>query len=128
MAYISRYIPLGAMTISGGMIQVHSDLEESYRVIGGSSFSSLRRILIPLIKPAIIAAWVLLFVHFTYEIATSYLLYSYGSQVSSVVMFQLYQSDPGELAALSLLQFLLVLLIFIPLRKYVSSNFVAVSE
>lgn len=128
MAYITRYLPLGFRTIASGISQVDQDLEHSFRVCGGSAIRSFYKVLLPLIRPALAAAWVLLFIHFVYELSTSYLLYSYGSQVSTVVMVQLFNTDPGALSALALIQFLLVVAVFVPFRKSVASNVVYMAE
>jgi iron(III) transport system permease protein len=43
----------------------------------------------PLLKPAIVAGWILLFVTFMRELPTAILLYSPGSEVVSVAMYEL---------------------------------------
>src|SRR5690606_21606065 len=102
IAYISRYLPIGLRTISGGMMQIGRELEEASRISGAGWPATFRRVMLPLLRPSLLAAWVLLFMIFFRELPMSLLLASRGSQVISVVMFDYYQSgEMGPLAAVA---------------------------
>jgi iron(III) transport system permease protein len=123
IAYITRFIPLGMRTVAVGVTQVNRELEEACRICGGSEFYTFRRILFPLVRPAIVAGWLLLFITFVYELGTSWLLFSYGSQVSSVVMVQLFGGGgPGPLAALATVQFIVVVAVYLLMRSLLKTR------
>jgi iron(III) transport system permease protein len=103
IAYVTRYLPIGLRTVAGGMLQVGSELEEASRVAGAAWLATFRRVMLPLLKPSLLAAWVLLFMIFFRELPMSLLLSSRGNPVVSVVMFDYYQSgEMGPLAAIAM--------------------------
>jgi iron(III) transport system permease protein len=65
----------------------------------------------PLIKPAMITGWLLLFVAFFRELSTAVLLYSHGNEVLSVVIWDLHQN--GNLGALSALAIMMLVVVYI---------------
>lgn len=103
IAYITRYLPIGLRTVSGGMLQIGSELEEASRTAGAPWLATFRRVMLPLLKPSLMAAWVLLFMIFFRELPMSLLLSARGNPVLSVVMFDYYQSgEMGPLAAVAM--------------------------
>ena len=107
VAYSTRYLPIGMRTISGGIIQLSSELEEASKMSGASWTYTFRRIILPLIKPALIAAWLMMFLIILRELSMSIILAGPGNPVISVVMFDYYTS--GELGALSATSILMVI-------------------
>ena len=109
IAYIAHYIPFGVRATSSGLLQVSTELEESSRVHGESWFGTMRRIVVPLLKPAMTVGWILLFVEFIRSLSLSILLYSPDSVVMPVVIYELYETGAyPALAAFSVLQTLLI--------------------
>ena len=109
IAYVSHYIPFGVRAASAGLAQISPALEESARIHGATWLATLRRIVIPLIKPALMAGWILLFVEFIRSLSLSILLYSNDSIVMPVVIYELYESGAyPALSAFSTLQTVLV--------------------
>lgn len=109
IAYVSHYIPFGVRAASAGLAQISPELEESARIHGASWLATLRRIVIPLIKPALTAGWILLFVEFIRSLSLSILLYSNDSIVMPVVIYELYETGAyPALSAFSTLQTVLV--------------------
>ena len=84
IAYATHYLPFGVRATNAALRQLHPELEEAARVAGGSWFRTMRRITLPLVQPAMLAAWVLLFVMAMQEVSSSILLYSSRSIVLSV--------------------------------------------
>ncbi|MBI4288443.1 MAG: iron ABC transporter permease [Chloroflexi bacterium] len=80
--------PLGVRVMNGAMVQVSPELEESARVLGGSWLHSFRRILMPLVSPAFVSAWIVLFLLGIRELSTVLFLYSDASRPMSVLMFE----------------------------------------
>jgi iron(III) transport system permease protein len=109
IAYIAHYIPFGVRATSSGLLQVSAELEESSRVHGESWFGTMRKIVVPLLKPAMTVGWILLFVEFIRSLSLSILLYSHDSVVMPVVIYELYETGAyPALAAFSVLQTLLI--------------------
>jgi iron(III) transport system permease protein len=118
IAYISHYIPFGVRAATAGLAQVSGELEESARIHGAGAFATLRRIVIPLIKPALAAGWILMFVEFIRSLSLSILLYSDDSIVMPVVIYELYETGAyPALAAFSVLQTILVFAAILGARK-----------
>jgi iron(III) transport system permease protein len=64
---------------------------------------------LPLLKPGMVGAGMLLFIIFVRELSTSIFLYSPGNEVLSVLLFNLWTAgDWGGLSALAMLQVLLM--------------------
>jgi iron(III) transport system permease protein len=109
IAYISHYIPFGVRAASAGLAQIGPELEESARIHGATWLGTLRRIVIPLIKPALAVGWILMFVEFIRSLSLSILLYSNDSVVMPVVIYELYETGAyPALSAFSVLQTVMV--------------------
>ena len=105
IAYATHYLPFGVRTTGAALRQLHPELEEAARVAGASWFRTMRRITLPLVQPAVLAAWVLLFVMAMQEVSSSILLYTSHSVVLSVAVFDLWENgNPSDVAALGFLQ------------------------
>jgi iron(III) transport system permease protein len=76
----------------------------------------MRFIMLPLLRPALIAAWIMLFIIFIRELGASILLYVNGTETVSVAMVLLSENSAGYVAALALIQLVLLLMGFIAFR------------
>ena len=97
--------------MSGGIIQISEELEDSSKMSGASWLYTFRRIILPLMRPTLAAAWLIMFILFLRELAMSLILAGTGNPVATVVMFDYYQS--GELppmAAASVLMITIMIL------------------
>jgi iron(III) transport system permease protein len=122
IAYVTHYLPFGVRAIGAALRQLHPELEEAARVAGASWLHSIRRVTVPLLSPALIAAWALLFVMAMQEVSASILLYSSRSVVLSVAVFDLWENgSPGDVAELGAVQlaagFLVVALLLAARRR-----------
>ena len=104
IAYVIRFMPYGMRYVYSGVLQLHHELEEAAGVAGASSLTTLRRIVAPLLSPAIVAGWLFIFLVANKELAIAVLLASPGSQVIAVSIFdQWVNGQGGELAAFGLI-------------------------
>ncbi len=102
-AFTARYLPYGIRFSYAGLIGIHRELEESAEVCGATWGQAIRNIVIPLIMPALFAGWIYVFLITIRELSVALLLYSPGSQVISVTIWELWENGHvGELAAFSL--------------------------
>ncbi len=114
IAYIAHYIPFGVRATTSGLAQIGVELEESSRVHGEGWAGTMRRIVVPLLKPALTVGWILLFVEFIRSLSLSILLYTPESVVMPVVIYELYET--GAYPALSAFSVLQTMLIFIAIQ------------
>jgi iron(III) transport system permease protein len=118
VAYIAHYIPFGVRAATSGLMQINPELEESSRIHGGTWIGTICKIVVPLLKPALTAGWILLFVEFIRSLSLSILLYSQDSIVMPVVIYELYETGAyPALAAFSMFQTLLVFVAIYAAKK-----------
>jgi len=104
IGYIATYLPYGIRPLSSAFIQIHSHLEESSRVCGGSSFYTMRRIIIPLLTPGIVSGWILMATMFVRELSLSVVLSRPGTEVLAVQILRFAEDGLwGKLAALGII-------------------------
>jgi iron(III) transport system permease protein len=109
LAMIVRALPLGVRAMNGAMIQLGSELEESSRVLGASWLYTMRRIVIPLVAPGFMAAWLLVFSLAARNLSTVLLLYTPPSRTISVLAFEYWSGgDQGAGMVAGLIQVALV--------------------
>jgi iron(III) transport system permease protein len=120
IAYLTRYLPIGVRSTSATLVQIHPELEESSLSSGASWFQTFKNVTLPLLKPGIIAGWVLLFLAFSRELSASVLLYSPGLEVLSVVMYDLQQNGQfREISALAVFQIGFSILLLLVAKRFV---------
>jgi len=116
VAYVSRFIPYSLRSVESTLRQIDKGLEESANISGASWIRTFWSISLPLLKPGLVAGFILLFVTFVRELSCSILLYSSGTEVLSVTMFDLWHDGMfPNLAAIGTLQLFItagVLVIF----------------
>ena len=104
IAYVIRFMPFGMRYVYAGVLQLHRELEEAAGVAGASTMTIVRRIVVPLLTPALVAGWLFIFLIANKELAIAVLLASPRSQVIAVAIFdQWVNGQGGELAAFGLL-------------------------
>ena len=111
IAYLTVFMPLGIRTISGVMLQIDRTLEESAQMCGASWGYRLRTVTMPLLRPGLIAAALLLFIASVRELGASILLMGPKAKVITPAIVEAWFSTSTELtAAMALLQTLAVAL------------------
>jgi iron(III) transport system permease protein len=105
IAYLTVFLPLGVRTISGVIMQLDKSLDECGQVCGASWGYRLRSITVPLLKPGLLAAWLLIFVSSVRELGASILLMGPNSKVITPAIAEAWFSTSSELtAAMALIQ------------------------
>ena len=94
VAYIARYMAFSLKSTSAALEQVHDSLEEAARACGATHWQSLRDIVLPLIKPGMVAAFFLIFLPALRELTTSVLLYGPTTRTIGVAIYAL--NEDGE--------------------------------
>lgn len=103
LGYIATYLPYGIRPLSSAFIQIHSHLEESSLVCGASPMTTMRRIIVPLLVPGIVAGWILMASMFVRELTLSVVLSRPGTEVLAVQILRFAEDGLwGRLSALGI--------------------------
>ena len=104
-AFTMHYIPVGLGAIAPMLMQVSADLDSAARVQGADWWTASRRILLPLLRPALVACFTILFISFFKEYTTAIFLFAPGSEVIGTTLLQAWtQGEVGVVAALATIQ------------------------
>ncbi len=95
IAYMTRFLPYGMRFNGASLLQLHKELEESAQ----------------LSKPGLIAGWIYIVIVSIRELSSSVLLYSPGTEVVSVVLWEMWQN--GQYVQLSALGVMLIAALFV---------------
>jgi iron(III) transport system permease protein len=105
IAYFTVFMPLGLRTIAGVVLQVDTSLEECARVCGASWGYQMRTVTLPLLRPGLVAAWLLIFIASVRELGVSIFLMGPHSKVIAPAIVNSWLSSSSELsAAMALMQ------------------------
>ncbi|MES2756768.1 MAG: iron ABC transporter permease [Pseudomonadota bacterium] len=123
IAYVTRFMPYGLRYNTTSMLQIHKELEESAAMSGASWGTTFQRIVLPLLKPGLIAGWIYIVIVSIRELSTSILLYSPGTEVISVLIWELWENGQYvELSALGVM-FIVALFMLVMLAQWVGRKF-----
>jgi iron(III) transport system permease protein len=110
LVFVARGLPVGSRFFTSTMVQIGAELEESARIHGASWLRTFWRIWVPLLRPAILGAWILLFVIAVRVLDLVVLLAGPGARMLAVDIFFWTVTGRQEAASvLALLQTALVL-------------------
>jgi iron(III) transport system permease protein len=123
IAYVTRFLPYGLRYNTTSMLQIHKELEESAAMSGASWATTFRRIILPLLKPGLVAGWIYIMIVSIRELSSSILLYSPGNEVLSILIWELWENGQYvELSALGVM-FIIALFVLVMLAQWVGSKF-----
>lgn len=96
IAFVIKYIPHGVRFVSQPILQIHKDLEDASRVSGGTLLYTIRRIVLTLLKPALLGGWVYIAMISFRELGTIILLVSPNTQLISSQLFTMWYTGHLE--------------------------------
>jgi iron(III) transport system permease protein len=100
LAYLVRNLPITSRAISAGVRALDPSLDEAAASLGAGRARTLRRVTIPLLRPALLAGASLAFVTALGDFVTSIMLYTYDTRpISLEILSSLRQADVGVAAA-----------------------------
>jgi iron(III) transport system permease protein len=112
IAYFTRYMPYGMRYASTSMYQIAGELEESAQVSGATWWKQFRRVTLPLLMPGLVAGWIYIVMVSVRELSSSILLYSPGTEVLSIVIWEQWENGQfTELAALGVIMIVLLIVL-----------------
>jgi iron(III) transport system permease protein len=119
IAYVTRFLPYGLRATNSTIIQIHNELEEASVACGAGFLTTFRRILVPLMRPGVIAGWIILATTFIREFGTSIFLYSPGAEPIGPMIYFLFQDNLyGVVGAIGLLVCLLSMALIAAARAW----------
>ena len=123
IAYVTRFMPYGMRYNTTSMVQLHRELEESAAMSGAGWAMTFWRIVLPLLKPGLLAGWIYIVIVSVRELSSSILLYSPGTEVVSIVIWEFWQN--GQYVELSAFGVMLItaLFVFVMLAQVVGRQF-----
>lgn len=109
IAFSMRYLPVGIGAVAPMIMQISPDLDRAARTQGANWWTASRRILLPIMRPSLIACFTILFTTFFKEYSTAIFLFAPGSEVIGTSMIQLWaQGEMGVVAALAVTQVVVI--------------------
>ena len=111
VAYLARYLSFSMKSSSAALLQVHPSLEEAARTCGASHTESLKDVTLPLIRPAMVAGFFLIFLPAMREVTTSVLLYGPYTRTLGVQIYSL--RDAGMMPQAAALGSVAIVLIIV---------------
>jgi iron(III) transport system permease protein len=123
IAYVTRFMPYGLRYNTTSMLQIHKELEESAAMSGASWGTTFWRVILPLLKPGLVAGFIYVMIVSIRELSSSILLYSPGTEVVSVVIWELWENGQYvELSALGVM-FIIALFVLVMVAQWLGRKF-----
>lgn len=110
LAFTTRFLPVAYSSTSASIRSINPEMEEAVRILGGGRAMALRRVIAPLMKRSLVAAWLLVFIPASRELSTAMFLYGPTTRPMSVMLLDL--SEEGNFELLAALGLLLLVLTF----------------
>ena len=104
IAHVTRFIAYGSRAVISAQVQVHKELEEASYTCGGSMLVTLRKVVVPIVLPALVSLWLWVALHSLRELSSAVLLASPGNRVvSTMIWFAWQEGQVGEAYAISIM-------------------------
>ena len=107
LAFATRFLPIAYANSDAALRAINPELEDAVRILGGGRLLALRRVVGPLLKRGLAGAFILVFIPAARELSAAIFLYTTGTQVLSVLLFD--KSDEGNFEVLSSMGLILVI-------------------
>ena len=99
VAFVTITLPYGMRYIVPGMAQIKDELEEAATASGAGWWQSFRRVFVPLLMPSLLAAFLYAMIVSFREVSAAIFLYSSGTEVVSVQVFDLFSNGSYPVVA-----------------------------
>ena len=124
VAYVALFMPYGMRFASGGLAQIHRELEEAAQMSGASQLRTFARVLAPLCAPVAASAWIYIFVLAVRELGASIMLVGPGTNVLGTISLTMWDEGGslGAVCALGIIQ-IVPLVILVALLRRIERSF-----
>lgn len=117
LGFVIVFIPLAYQTVYGAIGSIHGELEEAARVAGARRLRILRTVTIPLLFPALVASWSLVFMASVRNVTIGLFLTETNTQVLGPTVISFFQQESiNNTAALVMIQVLIIALAVVLLQ------------
>jgi iron(III) transport system permease protein len=116
VAYLAKFWAIGFRPLASGLDAIPADARRAARVSGAGAWMTTLTVVLPVLRPLVLASAIVIFMFGLHEVTMSSLLYGPGTSTLAVVVLGFQQlGDTGLTAALALLLTGVVLLCALPL-------------
>lgn len=124
IAFVTRFLPISATAATAAVKSLNPELEEAVRIIGGSRYTALSRVVVPLLSKTLLGSFILVFIIATRELSTAVFLTGPNSRVMSVLILDLSeQGSYEELAAIGVVMLVVTTAVVALGMKFVGRDF-----
>jgi iron(III) transport system permease protein len=123
LAYLTKYMPAALRFVSASMLQIHSELDEAAQVAGVSWGRNFFKVMLPLLKPGLLAAWFWVMVHAYRELTIALMLARSQNRTAAVVIFDLWEEGSFLLLGAFAVVMFIVLIALTTLARSISARF-----
>jgi iron(III) transport system permease protein len=109
IVFVIARISYGTRMTNSGLIQIHTELEESALVSGASTWDAFRRVTVPLLAPALLYAWLWIALLTFRELTLAVILSTADNLTFPVVVWSLWLGGGlGQASALAMVMLLMM--------------------
>ncbi len=118
IAYVTIYLPYGMRFAASGITQIHKELDEAAEMSGAGTWQIFRHVLMPLLAPVMVSAWLYVFVLAVRELSASIFLIGPGTHVLGTISLTMWEEGGsyGAVCALGMVQIIPLVVIVSFLR------------
>jgi iron(III) transport system permease protein len=109
VAATTKFLAFAGRSVGAAQLQLHPELEEASHVSGARWALTMRRILVPLLAPSLLNAWLWVFIHAMRELSIPLMLATPDNLVLSTLIWRFW--DNGQVRETSVLAVVLVLVL-----------------
>jgi iron(III) transport system permease protein len=111
IAYVSRFLPVGALLCGAFLRRVPDGVEEAASLSGASWVRTLIRIIVPMSRGGLAAVWLVMFILMLGDVALAILVSPPGESNLAVRAYTLIANSPtGDVARLAVVQIVVTVL------------------
>jgi iron(III) transport system permease protein len=99
VAYLTRFVTYGVRSNQSTLLQLPPELEEASRISGAGPLKTVLAITVPLMRHALIYAWILVFILALPELSASVILKGLDTQTLSTVLLDVWNGNGGLASA-----------------------------
>ena len=123
LAYLTKYMPFALRFVSNSMMQIHPELDEAAQVAGVPWLRNFFKVMLPLLKPGLLAAWFWVMVHAYRELTVALMLARAKNRTAAVLILDYWEQGSFlQLSAFGVIMFL-ALLIIVALSNMLSRRY-----
>ncbi|MBX9761188.1 MAG: iron ABC transporter permease [Beijerinckiaceae bacterium] len=112
LAYLTKYMPFALRFVSNSMMQIHRELDEAAQVAGVPWARNFVKVMLPLLKPGLLAAWFWVMVHAYRELTVALMLARADNRTAAVLILDYWEEGSFlKLSAFGVVMFVVLLVI-----------------